>query len=52
MKGETVGSAMPGDAVIAQNYDNGFSVHITLPTGLMGFVPMERLEYVGPYAGD
>jgi hypothetical protein len=49
---DKVGMAMPGEAVIAQNYDCGYSAEITLPSGLSGFVALEHLSYSGPYEGD
>ncbi len=52
LSGETVGTAMPGEAVIAQDYDTGYSAEITLPSGLRGFVALEHLTYVGPYTGN
>ncbi len=48
LAGEKVGIVMPGEAVIAQNYDCGYSAEITLPSGLTGFVLLERLTYVEP----
>lgn len=52
LTGETVGTAMPGEAVIAQDYDCGYSAEIILPSGLSGFVALEHLSYTGPCTDD
>lgn len=51
LKGEKIGTVMPGETVTAQNYDCGYSAEIILPSGETGFVALESLTYLGPCSG-
>lgn len=48
LTGKVLGTAMPGETVIAREDESGYSAEITLSNGLTGYVDLEHLSYIEP----